>query len=66
MPGGDVLDDRLLRIADLCAKVAMGRSTIYQAIADGHFPRAVEVGGGVRWRASDINEWIAARPVRAV
>lgn len=34
-----VFEDRLLRIADVCGMVGLGKSTIYTLIRDGKFPQ---------------------------
>jgi prophage regulatory protein len=44
-------------------QTGLGRSSIYQFIADGHFPKPVPLGGGraVGWVAGEIEAWIVAR-----
>ncbi|PWY47926.1 MULTISPECIES: helix-turn-helix transcriptional regulator [Achromobacter] len=40
----------------------LSRSSIYHAIAEGHFPKPVAVGTkAVRWISSEIDEWMLAR-----
>lgn len=52
----------LLRLKDLCRIIGLARSTIYLAIANGSFPRPVQVGTrAVRWRSSDISAWVASK-----
>ena len=52
--------DRLLRLSDVVAKVAMGKTTVYAMIKQGTFPRPMEIAPQlVRWRASDIDAWIS-------
>jgi prophage regulatory protein len=42
-------------------RTGMGKSTVYRKIAQGLFPAPVSVGGqSVRWRESEINQWMAA------
>ncbi len=54
---------RLLRLADVCDRTALGRSSIYQLMRDGEFPMSVKIGGhAVRWRAADIARWIEDLP----
>ncbi len=62
--------ERLLRIKEVELKVALVRSTIYRKLAMGVFPMSVTVGnddegGGVRWRESEIDAWIAGLPYTA-
>lgn len=41
------------------------RTTIWRRIQKGRFPHPVDIGAGrIRWRASDIDEWISALPLR--
>ena len=55
--------DFLLRMAEVEKQVGLGRSAIYRRMADGTFPEPVALGGGqVRWRQSDIRDWVQARP----
>ncbi len=52
----------LLRAADVCAKCELGRTWLYMLTREGRFPRPVKVGTrGVRWRAGDVDAWLAAR-----
>ena len=57
---------KLLAFPQVSEAVALGRSTIYQRIKDGTFPRALSLGQHcVRWRSDDIAEWIDAQTTRA-
>jgi prophage regulatory protein len=52
----------LLRLRDVCEMVGLSRSTIYSAMANGRFPRAIRVGArSVRWRSADVGAWLAAQ-----
>ena len=58
------MNDRLLRRREVEEITGMGRSSIYRLMHDGTFPRPVRVGpAAVRWRASDIDDWLATRPM---
>ena len=51
---------RLEEVLEMCG---ISRSELYRQIADDRFPRQVKVGlRAVRWRLSEVEEWIAARP----
>lgn len=53
----------LLRMSEVCRRVGLGKSTVYRRIAEGEFPKGVDLGGGVvGWRSDEIEAWIDARP----
>lgn len=53
------MDERFLRRTKVERKVALSKATIYRKIAAGTFPRPYRVGStAVRWRLSDLNEWL--------
>ena len=55
--------DRLLRLAEVLTITALGRSSVYRKMRDGSFPEPLKIGArAVRWRESDIEAWLAARP----
>lgn len=57
--------DRLLRLRDVMFLTGLGKSTIYRMIASETFPSPVGIGGTtVRWRESDIKDWIATLAAR--
>lgn len=56
--------DRLLRRPEVESLVGLRRSAIYNAINRGEFPRPVQITSrAVGWRESEIEAWLAARPV---
>lgn len=58
--------DRLLRRPEVEARVGLSRSTLYQWMADGKFPKPVALGARlVAWRESEIDQWIAAQAASA-
>lgn len=57
---------RLIRRAEVIARVSLARSSIYKRMAAGEFPRPVDIGGGrVAWLESDIDHWINERLAEA-
>ncbi|KWO42503.1 AlpA family transcriptional regulator [Burkholderia sp. MSMB1459WGS] len=49
----------ILRRKQVEQLVGLSRSTIYQRMKDGTFPRAIPLGGRmVGWRASDIEQFL--------
>ena len=55
--------DRLMRLEEVLSYTGLSRSELYRQIQEGTFPRPVRVGKrAVRWRESEVVEWIAERP----
>ena len=53
---------RLIRLPEVQHRVGLGRSTIYRWMAEGKFPKPVQLGGyAVAWADADIDEWIRIR-----
>jgi prophage regulatory protein len=54
---------RILRRRQVEARLAIGRSTIYDLMRyDQEFPRPVRIGArAVGWVESEINDWLAQR-----
>lgn len=56
----------VLRRKEVEAKTGLFRSTLYELIADGRFPKPVRLTDAPRrspvgWIESEVNDWIAAR-----
>ncbi len=50
---------RFIRLPDVKAKTGLSRSTIYERMADGTFPNAINLGGrSVAWIEAEIDDWI--------
>ena len=55
--------EKLLKIEDVVAMTAISRSAIYAKMKAGEFPNSRRVGGqSVRWRQSEVQDWIQALP----
>lgn len=53
---------RFLRLAEVRNRIPYSRSTIYQLIAQGKFPKPINLGArAVAWLENDIDDWIAGR-----
>lgn len=53
---------RLIRLPEVQHRVGLGRSTIYRWMAEGKFPKPVQLGGySVAWAEDEIEVWIADR-----
>ena len=53
---------KILRINRVAERTGLPKSTIYQYIRDGKFPKSVPLGErSVGWREEEINQWINSR-----
>lgn len=53
---------RLIRLKEVQHRVGLGRSTIYRWMAEGKFPRPVQLGGyAVAWAEDEVESWIMGR-----
>ena len=51
---------RLIRLPEVQHRVGLGRSTIYRWMAEGKFPKPVQLGGySVAWAEDQVEAWIA-------
>lgn len=56
------MTDRILRRPEVEQLIGLSRSTIYEAIAQGEFPKPLRIGKrAVGWRQSTIDAWLAER-----
>ncbi|WP_417850279.1 helix-turn-helix transcriptional regulator [Thalassoglobus sp.] len=51
---------QLLTVDEIGALLKVSNRTIWRMRSSGQLPEPVRVGGGVRWRESDIENWIQA------
>lgn len=52
---------RLERIASVCARTGLSRSSLYRLIRAGDFPSPVPLAGRTRaWDAAAVDAWISA------
>jgi predicted DNA-binding transcriptional regulator AlpA len=59
-----VEDDRLISKPEVLDRVGVTFPTVWGWMREGKFPRCREVHGKSFWLASEIDQWIADRPVR--
>ncbi|MFM4847394.1 helix-turn-helix transcriptional regulator [Aeromonas bivalvium] len=55
---------RFMRTREVCEKTGLSKSSIYEMMAQGHFPQSVrlsEVGRSVAFVESEIDNWMASR-----
>jgi prophage regulatory protein len=61
------MSTRILRMRDVIQRVSLSRSTIYVLMANNDFPKPIKLGSqSIGWRDSDLEEWIANRPVSPI
>lgn len=52
--------DRILRLPTVLTRTGLSRSTLYRKIAEGTFPRQIQISiHGAGWYESEIDRWIA-------
>lgn len=52
----------LARMREVCRRTGLSKSSIYDLMAQGRFPKTVRLGGrSVAFVETEIDEWIAAR-----
>jgi len=57
---------RILRLKEVIHLTGLSKSTIYDRMQTGDFPKAVPLGGRiVGWSDSDINGWIQSKIERS-
>ena len=53
---------KILRLPEVKSQVGLSRSAIYARIAEGNFPKQVNLGGrAVGWEETSIQSWINQR-----
>lgn len=56
------MSKRLIRIKEVCRITGLSKSTLYAKIADGSFPRSVQlIERCVAWNEADVDAWIQER-----
>lgn len=53
--------ERLLRLPVVQNLTGLGRTSIYEAIARGGFPRPAKLGRASAWPETEVRRWIDAR-----
>jgi prophage regulatory protein len=58
----EAIKPRLIRRAEVIARVGLCKASIYNRMNAGEFPRPIPIGGGrVAWLESDIDTWITEK-----
>ncbi len=56
------MTERILRRPEVEARTGLSRSTIYELMTKGEFPKQVRLAArAVGWTDSSINEWLESR-----
>jgi len=51
--------ERIIRLKTVLSRTGLSRSTLYRKIAEGTFPRQVQISvHGAGWHESAVNRWI--------
>ena len=54
------MTDTILRLGAVRSRTGLSRSTIYLRIAEGTFPKQINLGGrSVGWLSSELETWLA-------
>jgi len=56
----DTTESVLMTADDLAAALRISTRTLWRLRSASKLPQSIRLGGSVRWRASDIEAWIAA------
>lgn len=60
----DPPDKRIYRLSDVIDLYSMSRSSIYRAMAEEGFPKAIKLTSrSIGWWRHEVEAWFAARPV---
>jgi prophage regulatory protein len=60
------MTNAILRLPTVKVRTGLSRSTIYQQVAEGSFPRPVNIGArAVGWVESDIENWISRKILKS-
>lgn len=62
MNNEDLNEMRFLRIWDVKRRIGLSRTTIYDMVAAGTFPKQIKLSRrNVAWRSSDLRAWMQQR-----
>ena len=59
-------NESLIRLPEVEKRTGLKRAHLYQLARKGQFPKPLKIGARASaWRASQVNEWVAARIAQA-
>ncbi len=57
------MTERVLSVQDVCRKVNLGKSRLYEMIATREFVAPIQISKGrVGFREAEVDQWILSRP----
>ena len=52
----------ILRLKDVMQRIGLSRSTIYQRVSEGNFPKPISLGDrAIGWLESEVDGWLHRR-----
>ena len=62
MPHNATTPAQLIRLPDVITRTGLGRSTVWNLVAAGRFPKQVKLSArSSAWVSSEVDHWVAAR-----
>ena len=62
MPNYQPSEIRLIRLKEVLNRTGLSKSTLYQLMKDGAFPRSISIGNrAVSWNILEVEKWINSR-----
>jgi predicted DNA-binding transcriptional regulator AlpA len=55
---GPAGEPKLLTLHDVCRRVRLGHSKIYELIKTGDFPKPIKIGRVARWVPRRVDQWV--------
>lgn len=52
------MNETLLNMNDLLKMLKAKKSTMYNWIKEGIFPKGIKIGRAIRWHKEDVEQWI--------
>ena len=52
------IENQLMTVEDIAKLLHVSVRTVWRLRRNASLPRPVKIGGGVRWRSSDVKAWI--------
>jgi excisionase family DNA binding protein len=54
----------LIGVTDVVELLEVSRSTVYRLMERHDFPKAIKVGGSVRWDFKEVDAWVEAQKAK--